>query len=179
LLLPYYEGLLTRIREPSCFAQCTNTSAQEYRLLYLPSWSPPLVLRFYLGPYGPTLRIYAWARSDAPYAKEPPFKGEQLRSKRDWEKFTKELEGSKFWQRPPHREMPEGKDGCRFVLEALDRGRYHIVDRFGGDDEAFEKLCTQLLDWAPVENGKYFIQLERRLAESLAQESRTKHQNQK
>ena len=47
---------------------------------------------------------------------------EQLRGRRNWEKFTKELEASKFWERPSHRDEPEGKDGCRFVLEALDLG---------------------------------------------------------
>ena len=172
ILLPYYEGLLTRIHEPSSFAQRTNASAREYRLLYLPSWSPPIVLRFYLGPYGPTLRMYAWTRPDAPYANEPPFMAEQLRSQRDWENFTKEVEASKFWQRASHREEPEGKDGCRFVLEALDRGRHHIVDRFGSDDDGFEKLCAGLLDWAPVEKGKYFLQLQNVLAKSLAQERR-------
>jgi hypothetical protein len=177
--LALYEGLFTRIHEPSLFVQRTNTSAQEYRLLYWPSWSPPLILRFYRGREGAVLRIYAWTRPKAPYATEPPFMAEQLRPQRDWEKFIKEFQASKFWERPSYRDMPEGKDGHRVVLEALDHGRYHIVDRFGSDDEEFERLCDVLLDWAPLQLGdKYFLQLDQRIGDSLARKRQADREQQ-
>ena len=166
--MPYYEALLSRVHEPSLSVQRTNALAQQYRLLYLPSWSPPLILRFYRDQGQINMRFYAWVRPDAPYGNEEPFMTTIPCNNQQWKTFLKQVRAKRFWEISGPQEMPQIKDGCRLELEGLDQGRYHIVHNHLGEDDALGELCMTLLDWVPVEKGKYFLQLQETIGQMLA-----------
>jgi hypothetical protein len=170
--VPYYRELLSHVHEPSLFQQRTNGVTRQYRLLYLPSWSPPLILRFYRDQTQTKLAFYAWAKPNAPGGEEP-FMTTIACSDRQWSTFLKQLETHRFWELPSPRDMPQIKDGCRLVLEGLDHGRYHMVHNHAGEDTHLEAICMTLLDWVPVERGKYFLQLQQNLADSLLLQRQT------
>jgi len=167
--VPYYQELLSRLHEPSLFQQRTNGLAQEYRLLYLPSWSPPLVLRFYRDQKQTKMKFYAWAGPNAPGGEEP-FMTTIRCSDQQWSAFLKQLQSQRFWELSSPRDMPQIKDGCRLVLEVLDHGRYRMVHNHEGEDAHLEAICMTLLDWVPVERGNYSLQLRQKLAQMLAQQ---------
>ena len=165
--LPYYETLLSCIHEPSLSIQRTNTSAQQYRLLYLPSWSPPLILCFYREQGQTYMRFYAWVRPDAPYGSEEPFMTTIPCAGRHWKTFQKQIQMKRFWELSSPREAPQIKDGCRLVLEGLDGGRYHMVHNHAGEDANLDERCMMLLDWVPVQRGRYFLQLQESIGQML------------
>lgn len=167
--IPYYQELLSRVHEPSLFQQRTNDVTQEYRLLYLPAWSPPLILRFYRDHGQTKLRFYAWAGHNAP-GQEEPFMTTICCSDRQWTIFLKQVQAHRFWELSSPLEMPQVKDGCRLVLEGLDHGRYHMVWNFESQDEPLGAIGMTLMDWVPVEKGPYFLQLQEALARALTQQ---------
>jgi hypothetical protein len=169
ILLPNYEKLLQGLGESSLHGRRTNADEHAYRLLYRPAFAPPLVVYVQRQGEKAQLTLYAWGYRDEPSMTQPPFRLKLEVPTAKWAGFVKRLERSGFWERPPHRDMPEYLDGVGYVLEALDHGRYHLVDRMGGDDDAFVELCERLLKWAPVQHGRfdYFL-----LKDSIAQRLR-------
>jgi hypothetical protein len=167
-LLPTYERLLSRIHEPSLFMARTNIAAREYRLLYLPAWSSPVVIRIHQSLHGSSLRIHAWSQPNSAGDRFGPFVAEKRCDDLLWKQLTEQLRALGFWERTSHRDEPEGLDGYRFVLEGLDRGTYHLVDRYGADDPEFEEICLALLKQAPVEAKRYFWAIDDATQEELA-----------
>ena len=169
--VPYYHELLNRVHEPSLFQQRTNGLAQQYRLLYLPSWSSPLILRFRRDQALAKLQFYAWAGPHGPGGEEP-FTTTIPCSDRQWSAFLKQLQSHRFWELSSPSEMPQIKDGCWLVLEGLDHGRYHMVHNHYSEDADLDAICMVLLDWLPIEPGEHFLQLQRKLAKMLTQQRR-------
>jgi len=167
--VPYYHELLCRVHEPSLFQQRTNGLGQQYRLLYLPSWSPPLILRFHREQAQAKLQFYAWAGPSGPGGEEP-FTTTIPCSDRQWSAFLRQLQSHRFWELSSPRDMPQIKDGCRVVLEGLDHGRYQMVHNHYGEDADLDAICMALLDWVPVEPGKYYLELQQQLAKMLIQQ---------
>jgi len=59
--------------------------------------------------------------------------------------------------------------GYRLVLEALEGGKYHMVDRWCNDDPPFEKPCLGLRGMVPrleLERSLQFYRAEERLRAS-------------
>jgi hypothetical protein len=144
VLLPNYHRFLTAIHEPSLFAGHTNGTAHEYRLLFLPARSHPQVVRLYVTRGKQVLRVYFWAQPDTPTAPDELYVTETACAPGQWTDFTNEVRACGFWELPSHRDEPEGMHGYRLVLEALEGGKYHMVDRWCNDDPPFEKLCLGL-----------------------------------
>jgi len=176
ILLPGYESVLHRIHEPSLFMERTNVLTEEYRLFYRASWMPPVILRFYRNSNGPVLRVYAWSRDSGP-GKEGPFMAEANDSEQGWNALEEDLKTGFFWERVSHRDKPEGFDGSRFFLEAVNHGKYHMVDRFGGDDPEFDRICLRVLKKAPVRHGKYFWEIDQPTAEVFTNKVNGREQN--
>ena len=175
VIWPTYEHLLTYLQEPSLSGQRTNKLAREYRLLYLPSRATPIVIRLSGGSGEPTVRLYAFAVSDSP-ALIAPVVTVMPCPKELWSRFLSQVQAAKFWDKAPHPETIDVKDGNMMVLEALDRGRYRMVERFervenfAGEDDSLERLCLVLLEWAPVEEARARLELDHATAERLVRQ---------
>ena len=88
-------------------------------------------------------------------------------SEERWNALEEDLNTNGFWERVSHRDMPEGVDGSRFFLEALNHGKYHMVDRYVTDDPEFELICLRLLKEAPVKKGKFFWEIDQATSETF------------
>jgi len=157
--LPMYLPTLVTLQEPSLYVGRTNATLREYRFTYLPSWHAPFVLRLTQTTNGPVLIMKAWSNASNSYWSRPPFVTAIPLTANQWDFFTSQISTNSFWEMKPYPEMPEVLDGAGWLLEALDHGRYHLVDRntpCEGDSrglEDFRRLCLILLNWAPVERG--------------------------
>ena len=94
-----------------------------------------------------------------------------------WNTLEEDLKTGGFWERVSHRDLPEGVDGSRFFLEAVTHGKYHMVDRFGGDDPEFDRICLRILMKAPVRHGNYFWEIDQATAEAFTNKVNGREQN--
>jgi len=65
------------------------------------------------------------------------------------EQFLVLLGKTAFWSAPSE-DGAGGDDGAQWVLEGVESGRYHIVDRWSPKNGDFEKLCLFMLEQSEI-----------------------------
>jgi hypothetical protein len=74
-------------------------------------------------------------------------------SQEEWQSVLARLEAVQFWKMPTREDEPfRGKDGAQWIVEALRKGHYHVVDRWSGaeDIESVGKLFLDLAGFTDV-----------------------------
>jgi len=54
-----------------------------------------------------------------------------------------------FWSSPTE-VISDGEDGARWILEGVDNGHYHVVDRWSPKHSDYEQLCLYLLEQSRI-----------------------------
>jgi hypothetical protein len=65
------------------------------------------------------------------------------------EEFFRLLRRASFWSAPAE-DGTGGADGARWVLEGVENGRYHIVDRWSPTKSDFEDACVFLFEQSKI-----------------------------
>ena len=63
----------------------------------------------------------------------------------EWNEFKRHLNDSCYWQLPTTDENV-GFDGAQWIFEAVEGGRYHIVDRWSPQNGSYRGLCLYALE---------------------------------
>jgi len=146
----WYSSQLRAAKE-GALCRLPDDTGSVYRFTWIPSFNPTVVVRVESGANG--YRITAKSLSGAG-GYEPGSLAHMTTYElddADMEKFAELLTAARFWELPtdPPPDGTEGADGAQWVLEGLENGRYHVVDRWSprpdGPDAAYRRLGEWLL----------------------------------
>jgi hypothetical protein len=174
----WYSGTLRALEEPSLFALRNDPSRRVYRFLWLPSFHRPISVRLTINADSSGLIVTRSVDSHAGLLTKPASDtGELIRDstisidKVQTQDVLERLQRAAFWSMPIEegRQLPHssgtssggttvpvpGIDGSRWILEGVDGGEYHVVDRWSPPDNSYSKLCKYLSRLGRVEATLY------------------------
>lgn len=127
---------------------CTGPGApgEIYRLTWMPTFEPPVVVRVERLPDG--YRLHGKLGSRAAGYETGPVRRDTVVTlgEADAREFARRLGASRFWMLPTlDPKAPIGTDGARWVLEGLVGARYHAVDRWTPPIGPYRALAEWLL----------------------------------
>jgi hypothetical protein len=147
----WYSKMLFALHEPVIFQ--SKDTAEVYRFLWLRSKHNPISIR--IQKVYPktmlTLKILEGAGGfvTGKLVRDTSF----YISKNEWNIFKSKVTQIDFWNLS-QTEIVDGKDGSEWVLEALNEGMYHFVDRWSPNEtrnKDFMDLCEYLISLSKIE----------------------------
>jgi hypothetical protein len=145
----WYGAMLQSLEEPSLWQQSqADPGLHAYRFLWLRTFDAPIAVRLTLGQDAGHELVWKVADGAGGY-EGGDLDVEESRSVTDEEAeaFLSLLERSGFWRLPSVGEQM-GLDGARWILEGIQNGRYHLVDRWSPDEneeDAFRDAALTLV----------------------------------
>lgn len=146
-----YTEHLKALQEPSLLQHAT-TAKQEYRLLWLRTFHNPVAIRLDMNPDGTALVTVKVTNGSGGYESGTLTKNAVRRlSKRETERFLARVQKLEYWNLPTREPRSKSNvivvDGSKWVLEAINDGKYKVVDRGSLEKEngAVHKLGTMML----------------------------------
>jgi len=152
-LTNWYSKALRALGEPTLWALSRDDSrAMVYRFLWLRSFHHPVSVRLVLKPDLTGVVISKSTGGAGGYDPGALIRNESASvGRRGTTLLLARLGQAHFWELPP-RNGPGGVDGAQWVLEGVENGRYHVVDRWspGETDAVYTLGMTFLLDLADM-----------------------------
>lgn len=146
LVLTWYSRQLKGLEEASLWALSRNDKhAVVYRFLWLRTFHHPVAIRVIVAPDGTgelTTRVGGGAGGYAP----GPLIENQMRklSTVEVKHFLHQINGAHFWELPTEEKKESTYveiDGAQWILEGIQDGNYHIVDRWSPKKGEYRALC--------------------------------------
>jgi hypothetical protein len=130
-VVKWYSEQLTALEEPSLFEAKQDPTLQSYRFLWLRTFHRPVAVRVLIHPDGSGKVITKMADGSGGYkpGKLLVDKAETLPPDR-MKKLLEKVEQLSYWTLPARDPKPPGFDGARWIVEGVDHGKYHLVDRW-------------------------------------------------
>lgn len=129
----WYSRNLERMEEP--VLSCATPEADEtYRFLWLRTFHNPVTIRIFRQGRGYGLEAVVLDGAGGYDPGHVSMRVSREPSAAQWQKIMTALEEVQFWQMPVTNPNVFGFDGAQWIIEACHDGRYHIVDRWGGED---------------------------------------------
>jgi hypothetical protein len=137
----WYAKHLRSMHEPSLFEASKNNSLVAYRFLWLRTFHSPIAIRLTIRIDGTGTLIGKMTNGKGGYnAGNLTLNESHELTKAQVEGFLGLLRKAAFWSTPSE-DGAGGNDGAQWVLEGVENGRYHIVDRWSPEKSDFEQLC--------------------------------------
>jgi hypothetical protein len=130
----WFSKPLAAMKEPSLSCGALEET-ETYRFLWLRSFHKPVAVRVFRR--GEAYRLEA-VILDGAGGYEPGKVSRRVTkelSRDKWGAVVSRLEEVQLWQMPTRESGAPGTDGARWIVEARRNGRYHIVDRWNGNDD--------------------------------------------
>lgn len=123
----WYSRHLTVMGEPSLYAM-RGHGRHAVRLLRLPTWGAPVAIR--VEEHGGSISLTRRTLSGQGGYDPGQLASETTRTLRheDWQAIERSLRDARVFELPSVGEL--GMDGTQWILEVVDGGRYHVVDRW-------------------------------------------------
>ena len=145
----WYGTTLAAAQEPSLFAKKRSPGVQAYRFLLLQSFHDSFLVRLEVRPDGSSSLIEKTIgrRGSAGAGRVVHEERKEVSSVRTAD-FLNDVSGVSFWVLPTEGGSV-GDDGAEWVIEGVQSGRYHVVNRWSpGKGPAYELGSKLLLDLA-------------------------------
>lgn len=142
----WYSSQLSAMEEPSLSCGALQSS-ESYRFVWLRTFHNPVAVRILRR--GEEYYLEAVVASGAG-GYEPGQISQRIArqiSREQWDAIVAAVEGLDFWQMPTQRYDTRGRDGAQWIVEARTGGRYHMIDRWSGEDGS-ESVGRVFLDVA-------------------------------
>lgn len=142
----WYGKHLTALEEP---ALNDSSATKVFRFTWLRSFHNPVAVR--LENNKDRITLY-WKVSDGKGGYEP---GKLITDKKknlsvkEWAQFQQKIESLDFWNTSTSDNSVTGLDGARWILEGKEVGKYHVVDRWSGQN--IKQICLDLLKMTGLE----------------------------
>ncbi len=146
----WYSKHLRALREPSLWeASQLDLTAEAYRFLYLRSFHHPISVRLVVAPDKTATLVSKETNGKGGYEPGRLIRDRTIHlSQIQTESFLTALTEFSFWSLPTLLEA-EGiqLDGARWILEGVNEGRYHVVDRWSPDraDDPIRIIGSRLM----------------------------------
>ena len=156
-----YANTLAVFHEPEIFPHA-NADTETYRLLVTATFYHPLVVRIERS--GNSYLLEAkWLSGQVGYG-WGKLEGQKTRqiTQREWRTLNDLLNRSSFWTLPNEDKEPEPNekgemtaclDGVGWFLEGSARSKYHVVDRYCPDSDAFKAVGLYMVKLARLNIG--------------------------
>jgi hypothetical protein len=134
---------LKQLNEPSLFMLEYRAAAESYRLTLLPTWEPPLCIRVTFAKDGSAaarLKILSRNRDGGLLAEKTVVLSAEVA-----EGVRSAFKGTSFWKASPLGVGAE-IDGTHWIIEALEKEKYHVTFRPNIGDGAVREVATKLLE---------------------------------
>jgi hypothetical protein len=142
--LKWYSKHLEAMNEPIIYSN--SCFERVYRFLWLRSFDDPITVR--IQKTDGKVKLF-WKRTGGSGGYDPGSlivdKQKKL-SIEKWNDFISMIEAIDYWSKPTVNNEMLGKDGARWILEASDNGKYHIVDRWSMQAPKFRETCLYLIN---------------------------------
>jgi hypothetical protein len=147
----WYSSDLRAMHEPSLFEASKDRSLVAYRFLWLRTFHHPIVIRLTIRPDGTgalTGKITSGAGGYEPgdliwnQAIDIP--------KAQLQQFVNAVKMAEFWTLPPDHRWG-GTDGAQWIMEGVQDGNYHVVDRWSPERTNYAKMCLLLLNLSNIQ----------------------------
>jgi hypothetical protein len=149
----WYSGHLAAMGEPSLPALAqSDPNATVYRLLWLPSFHQSVCVR--IERTGAGARLHAKVL-DGEGDDEPgqiAIDRTVTLNAEHWNHIGRLLQEASFWELPTKLEDDGGSDGDQLIVEGVNGGKYHVVDRWE-PDPSYEALCGTMLELTQIDLG--------------------------
>jgi hypothetical protein len=143
----WYAAHLRAMHEPSLLQTPKDKSAVVYRFLWLRTFHHPIVIRLNIRPDGTGfLTGKATNRTGGYDPGKLTWNESREMSQKDVQKFLTLLNKAEFWKLPA--EISEGgNDGAEWIMEGLEKGSYHVTDRWSPSNTDYSAMCLFLLNF--------------------------------
>ncbi|MHB8539703.1 MAG: hypothetical protein ACYDCD_01990 [Candidatus Acidiferrales bacterium] len=144
LVVTWYSHALKSLEEPSLWKLSQNDKhAIVYRFLWLRSFHHPVAIRVIIAPDGTAELITKVSGGAGGYAPGPLIESQTKRlSAIDVKDLLEQMNSANFWELPTEEKRASfGIDGARWILEGIQDGNYHVVDRWSPTKGEYRTLC--------------------------------------
>lgn len=154
--ISWYTRDLKNLKEPSVYKQRSDAAKRIYRFTWLRSFNPPVSIRLEIKKDGRGLLVSKMVAGPVWYNPYRRLISEKQRLSKDKVARMLELiERENFWTLETHA-GDSGMDGARWIVEGLDKQKYHIVDRWSPQDGPIRKIGLQFIDLCPINIGEVY-----------------------
>lgn len=140
-VLGWYSGQLFALKEPLVYNQTNRTI---YRFTWLRTFHKPVAIR--LEKTDNSCTLY-WKQASGAGGYDPgelTVNSSKQLTKAQWNKFISLLQSTDFWNMTTKSKDDMGNDGSQWIIEGMENGKYHVVDRWTPRKNNFHK-CGQYL----------------------------------
>jgi hypothetical protein len=143
----WYSSHLRAMGEPSLWALARkNQTASVYRLLWLPSFHHPVCVRISSTAGGARLHVKVLDGAGGFRPGLVAIERNIMLPEHEWNNLNRYLKQAGFWKMPTRPEDDLGvEDGAQLILEGVQAGTYHVVDR-QIPEPAYKELCRHMLE---------------------------------
>ncbi len=132
-----YAKHLVALKEPSLWELSQkDPRAEAYRFLYLRSFDNPIAIRLVVTRDGGRLISKQTSGQGGFEPGHLVLNRESRLSKEATAWFLAEVKHAHFWDDPTRDDSRVVLDGAQWIIEGVDHGRYHIIDRVSPDPKA-------------------------------------------
>ncbi|MBL7905636.1 MAG: hypothetical protein JNL22_11495 [Bacteroidales bacterium] len=140
-VLGWYSGQLFALKEPLVYNQTNRTI---YRFTWLRTFHEPVAIR--LEKTDNSYTLY-WKQTSGAGGYDPgelTVNSSKQLTKEQWDKLISLLKSADFWNMTTKSKDDMGNDGSQWIIEGIENGKYHVVDRWTPRNNNFQK-CGQYL----------------------------------
>lgn len=144
VVLTWYSRQLKGLEEPSLWALSRNDKhTVVYRFLWLRTFHHPVAIRAIIAPDGTGELITRVGGGAGGYDPGRLIENQTEKlSAIQVKDLIEQVRSAKFWELPTEEKRASfGFDGARWILEGIQDGNYHIVDRWSPKNGAYHALC--------------------------------------
>ena len=147
----WYSKALIALKEPSLYELSNNKKNRVYRFLYIRSFHPPISFRLEINKDNSgVLYVKQCGRSQSiDYGELVINKKKQIK-REEVVKFLWKANLGFFWYLPSKLPLM-GLDGSQWIVEGVEHGKYHFVDRWSPESGTTKSLGLFLLNLSDLE----------------------------
>ena len=151
-IVQWYAKHLVTMAEPSLWVLSEDHSVHAYRFLWLRTFHQPVTVRLDVSSDGAGLLTAkvtdgrgGYESGKIVFDETTPLLADQVNG------FLAQTERLQFWSLPTRDEgKGVGLDGAQWIMEGVQNGRYHLLDRHSPSDEKFRETALTLTRLANV-----------------------------
>jgi hypothetical protein len=142
----WYAKHLRSMNEPSLSVASKDAALVAYRFVWLRTFHHPIVVRLTIQADGTGMLNAKETDGQGGYRAGRLFRNDAAEIARSQvSQFLNLLRKAAFWSLATE-ETSGGLDGAQWILEGVEKGHYHVVDRWSPKNGDYRSLCLYLLE---------------------------------
>jgi hypothetical protein len=147
----WYSSYLRAMHEPSLSDASKDTSLVAYRFLWLRTFHHPIAIRVSIRPDGTASLTGKVTSGAGGYEAGAMTWDESFElSKAQVDVLSNLLKRAGFWTLPTG-DSRSGLDGAEWIMEGVQNGAYHVVDRWSPEKSDYANMCLYLVNLSKIQ----------------------------